>query len=87
MYTTRRLLSRDHRPVRVDGRRTSITVELPIWDEFRIIACERGVTISALLAEVDRTLRLEPTRRGHTSVRSLSSAVRIFVFENMLSRR
>jgi predicted DNA-binding ribbon-helix-helix protein len=76
-------LSRDHRPVLVNGRRTSITVELPIWDRLRLIAVERGVAISRLIGEIDRRYRLEPPIPGTRQVRSLSSAVRIFVLEHM----
>jgi hypothetical protein len=31
----------------------SITAELPIWDRFRQIALEKGVTISVLLDAID----------------------------------
>jgi predicted DNA-binding ribbon-helix-helix protein len=86
VYTPRQLQSRDHRPVRVNGRRTSITVELPIWDRFRLIAAENGMTISALLDAIDRKMRLQPRWPGHSRVRSLSSAVRIFVFEQFSER-
>jgi predicted DNA-binding ribbon-helix-helix protein len=55
---------------------------LPIWDRFRQIALEKGVTISALLDAIDRNMRLEPPWPGHARVRRLSSAVRIFVFEH-----
>jgi predicted DNA-binding ribbon-helix-helix protein len=65
------------------GRQTCINVEAPIWERFRIIAAERGLTFSRLLAEIDRTYRLEPMIPGKRRVRSLSSAVRIFVFEHL----
>jgi predicted DNA-binding ribbon-helix-helix protein len=77
------LQSRDYRSVRVSGRKTAIIVEEPIWHRFRVIAAERGLTFGALLAEIDRTYRLEPLIPGKRRVRSLSSAVRIFVFEQM----
>jgi hypothetical protein len=35
------------------------------------------------LAHIDRTMRLEPPWPGHYRVRSLSSAVRGFVFKHM----
>ena len=74
-----RLASRDLRALRCHGRPTSISVELPLWDYFCIIASERGVTIGELVDHVNRTHRLEPTITGKVSVRNLSSAIRIFV--------
>jgi predicted DNA-binding ribbon-helix-helix protein len=50
---------------------------LPIWDRFREIPLTLGCTYDSLLAHIDRTMRLEEP----WPVRSLSSAVRIFVFE------
>jgi predicted DNA-binding ribbon-helix-helix protein len=70
---------RDGRTVRCPSVRTSISVELPIWDYFCIIAQQRGVRIGELLDYVNRKHRLEPTITGKQSVRNLSSAVRMFV--------
>jgi predicted DNA-binding ribbon-helix-helix protein len=78
----RPLRSRDNRQVRVDGRPTTLTVELPIWERFKLIAFHHGISMSKLLSEIERTMRLEPRWPGHSRVRSLSSAVRIFVTEN-----
>ena len=74
-----RLAQRDIRSVRHAGKQTSVSLELPIWDTFCIIANERGVSIGELLDYVNRTHRLEPTITGKQSVRNLSSAVRMFV--------
>src|SRR6516225_887957 len=74
-----RLASRDTRSLRCNGNVTSISVELPFWDAFCVIASERGVTLGELLNHVNRTCRLEPTITGKQSVRNLSSAVRMFV--------
>ena len=74
-----RLAHRDIRVVRMVRKLTSISVELPIWDFFCIIAAQRGVSIGTLLDYVNRTHRLEPTITGKQSVRNLSSAVRVFV--------
>ena len=82
MNAVKRLQSRDRRSVRVNGRLTSINVELPIWDRFREIALTLGCTYDSLLAHIDRTMRLEPPRPGHHRGRSLSSAVRMFVTLN-----
>jgi predicted DNA-binding ribbon-helix-helix protein len=78
------LQSRDRRDIRINGRRTAITIEAPIWDRFRAMAIGRGVTLTRLLSDIDRTRRLESAIRGKRRVRSLSSAVRIFVLENTL---
>jgi predicted DNA-binding ribbon-helix-helix protein len=77
------LQNRDRRSVRSDGRPTGIVVEDAIWDRLKLIAIERGVTISKLIGEIERTYRLEPPIPGKRKVRSLSSAVRIFVLERM----
>ena len=74
-----RLAQRDIRSVRHAGKQTSVSLELPIWETFCIIANERGVSIGELLDYVNRTHRLEPTITGKQSVRNLSSAVRMFV--------
>jgi predicted DNA-binding ribbon-helix-helix protein len=78
-----RLQSPDIRNVRVGGRRTSISVEPDIWDHLRVIAAKNGLSISRIMAEINRSYRLLPPQYGRWRVRSLSSAVRIFVFEQM----
>ena len=55
----------------------------PEIDRLKLIAFERGVTISKLIGEIDRGYRLDPPIPGKHRVRSLSSAVRIFVLEHM----
>ena len=74
-----RLAQRDIRSVYSAGKQTSVSLELPIWDAFCIIAQQRGVTIGTLLDYVNRTHRLEPTITGKMSARNLSSAVGMFV--------
>jgi predicted DNA-binding ribbon-helix-helix protein len=81
--SAQRLAHRDIRHVRHIGKATSVSVELPIWDYFCIIAQQRGVTIGTLLDYVNRTHRLEPTITGKMSVRNLSSAVRMFVMSQV----
>jgi predicted DNA-binding ribbon-helix-helix protein len=82
-YTMTQLQNRDRRSVRSDGRPTGIVVEDAIWDRLKLIAFERGVSMSKLIGEIERTLRFDPPVPGKRRVRSLSSAVRIFVFEHM----
>jgi predicted DNA-binding ribbon-helix-helix protein len=56
------------RSVMVSGHRTSVSVEDEFWDEFSAIAARRGMSLNALISEIDRA------RDGN-----LSSAVRLFV--------
>jgi len=58
--------------VTIRGHRTSFSLEQPFLDELRAIAASRGVTLAALIAEVDG----ERSREAN-----LSSALRIFVLE------
>lgn len=55
----------------VAGHRTSISLEQAFWEGLRRIAAERGLSIAALVAEID-------TARGSAN---LSSAIRVFVLE------
>lgn len=81
-----RIQSPDLRDVLIDGRKTSITVDDTTWDLLRHIAVERGLSLSKLVGEIDRTYRLSPVRKGRRSVRSLSSAVRIYVLDYVITR-
>lgn len=58
--------------VTIRGHRTSFSLEQPFLEELRAIAAARGVTLAALIAEVDG----ERPREAN-----LSSALRIFVLE------
>jgi predicted DNA-binding ribbon-helix-helix protein len=77
-----RLQAYDLHTVRIGRNVTSVTVELPIWERFKIIAKLEGVTIGSLVDAIDRTMRVEPPIRGRRQIRTLSSAIRIFVFEH-----
>ena len=57
------------RSLDVAGHRTSISLEQAFWSGLRDIAAERGLSVAALVAEVDRA-------RGPSN---LSSALRVFV--------
>ncbi|WP_417319510.1 ribbon-helix-helix domain-containing protein [Emcibacter sp.] len=59
----------------IAGHATSITLENIFWREFKRISQDRGVSLGELVTEIDRT------RQGN-----LSSAIRIFVLENALSK-
>jgi predicted DNA-binding ribbon-helix-helix protein len=57
------------RSVKIAGHRTSLSLEPQFWDALKLAAQERGLSVSALVAEID-------DRRGTIN---LSSAVRIYV--------
>ncbi len=57
------------RSLTVAGHRTSISLEDAFWSGVRDIAAERGLSVAALVAEVDRGRGLS----------NLSSALRVFV--------
>ncbi len=66
------------RSIAIAGHRTSLSLEAAFWDWLRRIAAERGVSVSALVAEIDR----RATQAGEER-RNLSSAVRVFVLETL----
>ncbi len=55
----------------VAGHRTSISLEQAFWEGLHGVAAERGLSIAALVAEIDAA-------RGSAN---LSSAIRVFVLE------
>jgi predicted DNA-binding ribbon-helix-helix protein len=59
----------------ISGHATSISLEPVFWDELTEIARERNVSINTLIAGIDQ---------GRTG--SLSSAVRVFVLEELRRR-
>lgn len=56
------------RSVAIAGHRTSFSLEEPFWQDLARIAERRGMSLSALVASIDRE------RQGN-----LSSALRLFV--------
>ena len=56
----------------VGGHKTSVSLEDVFWEEFRSIACERGISLSELAGGID-------SDRQHAN---LSSALRLFVLEH-----
>ena len=64
------------RSVLVAGHETSVSIEPPFWDALKEIATARGISLNALITEVDRG------RAGN-----LSSALRVFALEEVKSRR
>lgn len=63
------------RSVTIAGHRTSISIENAFWRELKRIARRDGKSLNRLIAEVD-------ARRA----RNLSSTLRVFVLEDILTR-
>lgn len=63
------------RSVLVAGHKTSVSLEAAFWDELRVIAAARDLSLNALIAEIDRS------RGGN-----LSSAIRLYVLEWLRGR-
>lgn len=61
------------RSITIAGHRTSISLELEFWDALQKLSVERGKSITAVVAEVDRS-------RGD---RNLSSALRVWVLDQV----
>jgi predicted DNA-binding ribbon-helix-helix protein len=56
------------RSVTIAGHRTSISLETAFWDGLRQAAARRGISVNALITEVDEA-----------NPANLSSALRVFV--------
>jgi predicted DNA-binding ribbon-helix-helix protein len=63
------------RSVTVAGHRTSISLEEPFWRALRGVATRRGVSVAHLIEDIDRTREV-----------NLSSAIRVFVLEDLQAR-
>ena len=61
----------------VSGRKTSVSLEEPFWQDLAAIATERGTTVSDLVSAIDTDRQFG----------NLSSTVRLFVLEHHLARR
>ncbi len=57
------------RSVKVAGHNTSVSLEDEFWTEIKLIAEERGMSVAALIAEIDQTRKTA----------NLSSALRLAV--------
>ena len=69
------------RSISIAGHRTSISLEEPFWEGLRAIAAAKGMSVQALVGEIDSS-------RGE---QNLSSAIRVTVLraalEGMLDRK
>ena len=66
------------RSVTIDGHRTSISLEDAFWSELSALSEARGVSLNALVAEIDRDRAQEQT--------NLSSALRLHVLRELKQR-
>ncbi len=66
------------RSISIRGHRTSFSLEQPFLDELAAIAAARGMTVAALVAQVDA---------GRARETNLSSALRVHVLEWLKSRQ
>ena len=57
------------RSLTVAGHRTSVSLEAPFWEALSVLAQDRGLSVQALVAAIDRS-------RGEGN---LSSAIRVHV--------
>ena len=60
------------RSVTIAGHRTSVSLEAAFWSALKEMAAERGISLNALIEEIDRG------RAGN-----LSSATRLFVLATL----
>jgi predicted DNA-binding ribbon-helix-helix protein len=61
------------RSIVVNGHKTSISLEDAFWNDLKEIAHVQGATLSALVAEIDKTRKQS----------NLSSAIRLFVLDQI----
>ena len=64
------------RSLTLRGHRTSVSLEDPFWDALCDLAETRGLSVNALVAEIDEA-------RGLSS--GLASAIRVYLFEALKS--
>ena len=62
------------RSLTIAGHRTSVSLEAPFWDALGQIAASRGLSVQALVAQIDRG-------RGENN---LSSAIRVHVLASLM---
>jgi predicted DNA-binding ribbon-helix-helix protein len=70
------------RSVTIDGHRTSVSLEDPFWTELSAIAERRGLSLNALVAEIDHG-RADGRGGGPGN---LSSALRLHVLDDLRKR-
>jgi len=73
------------RSVTIDGHHTSVSLEDAFWAELSQLAQGRGLSLNALVAEIDRA-RVEGGAAGGVVGGNLSSALRLHVLEALRQR-
>lgn len=73
------------RSVTIDGHRTSVSLEDAFWSELAVLAHDRGLSLNALIAEIDHA-RAGGAAGGGGSSTNLSSALRLHVLEALKRR-
>ena len=63
------------RSIVIDGHKTSVSLEDPFWNDLKMIARTRSLTLSKLVAAINAS-------RDHNN---LSSAIRLFVLHSFQS--
>lgn len=69
------------RSVTVAGHRTSISLEGPFWDALAEIAHARGLSLNALVSEIDESRALLSDAPGVAGGGNLSGAIRVYVLD------
>ncbi|CAN5671534.1 hypothetical protein BH11PSE3_BH11PSE3_47370 [soil metagenome] len=69
------------RSVTIDGHRTSVSLEDAFWTELAAIALRRGLSLNALVAEIDHGRADAGQGPGN-----LSSALRLHVLDDLRGR-
>lgn len=67
------------RSVTIDGHRTSISLEDAFWAELAQLAQARGLSLNALVAEIDHA-------RSASQGGNLSSALRLYILDELKKR-
>ena len=65
------------RSVTIDGHRTSVSLEDAFWTELVSIAAQRGLSLNALVAQIDH---------ARDAPGNLSSALRLYVLDDLRRR-
>ncbi len=73
------------RSVRIAGHETSISLEEPFWDALKTEAKARGMSMNALVNQIETELD-QNSESGNPSGANLSSAIRVFILKSLQGR-
>ncbi len=68
------------RSIRIAGHKTSVSLEEEFWDALKAIAQAQGISLTALVEDIDRS------RGDDAGARNLSSALRLAVLSDLQAR-